>query len=539
MTLAAVTSSAHSEPRRLAFVVAAASAAGALFAWMLFAGAYLPYTDWSKHAALMEIFVHGDETGAAAYWERTLRPTPYWTFYVAVASVSAVTGLDTDLAGRLVLALAAALCVLAHAHLLRQCSRDVRWCVLAPVALLGLPLGYGFGSFLCATPAALFAFARTEALLERPDARRTALLAAALVLVLLGHGLWVLAVALAVVVRAATFVVAFLRRNHIVPWRTLGRGAVSVLPATLLGLTIAARPVPPAEHFPDLWVGAPLAERLAWMKRALVGQFVEPQVALVVASALALCGVMAAVLARRSAPSRNDVTLPGGLETYALVLLLIALLGPKSLGGPIQVYLIYPRFLAVALVLVLCAPRVRLHGARAWLLVACMAAVPVYAAHAQRAVVQRASAAAADFDGVRRMVPRSSRVLALWAPDAHDALAAFPGFWPAFWLGVDGARFSTGLFDYAAHPVFRRKHVQAPLELRGLAFRPDVHGAGWDYVVVRGSALVARLDAARSYAPVGASGGYHVYRNTALVPEAPNAAARSPASPHADAPGLR
>jgi hypothetical protein len=514
-----VTQSSH------ALVVGAiAIAAFALLAWVLFAGAYLPYTDWAKHAALVEILAHGPQTGADAYWERTLRPTPYWTFYATVAAVVQLTGLDADFAGRWVLAGAAALVVLAHAHLLRACRRDVRFCVLAPLALMGLPLGYGFGSFLCATPAALFAWARTEVLLQDARWRNVVLLAAAYVLVLLGHGLWALAVMLAVFVRVVVFVVVLRRRLGVLPWVTLLRGALSLLPAAVLGGAMVARPVPPVEHIPVFWEHAPLAERLDWMKRALVGQFVAPREAAVFALALALCGLWSVVLVRRGSSLRSSPSsssFAGGLETYAFVLLFLALLGPKSLGGPVQVYLIFPRFLGAALALVLCVPRVVLRTRAAWALWTWTSAVPVFAATAQHAVVAHASRIAADFDGVRALVPQHALVLALWAPDAQDPLRAFPGFWPGFWLGIDGAAFSTGLFNYEAHPVFRKKSSWAPAEVRALAFRPDVHGRGWEYVVVRGRVLAERLDASSQFVLVGSSGRYRVYRNQTVAPRAP------------------
>src|SRR3990167_7650595 len=121
--------------------------AGALFSalahgYALFSGGYLPYIDWSNHLGLISILAHGGDSGALAYATRSLEPTPYLLFYAVTAGIAQLV--SVDVAAKLSLLLASALMTLDAADLAESSGRSPRLGLVAPMALYGISMGFGF-----------------------------------------------------------------------------------------------------------------------------------------------------------------------------------------------------------------------------------------------------------------------------------------------------------------------------------------------------------------------------------------------------------
>ena len=224
-------------------VVGGAVFAAGLHAWMLFVGEYVPYYDWPSHLGLISIFAHASETGAAAYFDRSWAPTPYLLFYLVSAALAQF--MDVASAAKLAFCGASAGSTFAAAWLAATCGRDPRLGLIAPLSLFGYALGYGFVSFVFATPFALACWASVEELLnahreDRPRERPAVHVALWLALCYLAHALMILTVGLTVLLRVAVYCTLALRRGPRYALSPVAWMAAALAPTLgLVGTTLA------------------------------------------------------------------------------------------------------------------------------------------------------------------------------------------------------------------------------------------------------------------------------------------------------------
>jgi hypothetical protein len=204
-----------------------------------------------------------------------------------------------------------------------------------------------------------------------------------------------------------------------------------------------------------------------------------------------------------------------GLEIYASLAALLFFFGPMAVSWPSSIWLIYPRFGVIALVLVLLLPRCDLRG-WAGAVVALLGLIPIaFNASLNAEQVRNFSEWARPYDSVRAQIPPHQRVLAVTAPDdhidppiEHNAILGLQ-----FYLMVDGASYVAQLFDKPELPVHWRHDIvlRAPHSAAPLTFDPTTHGVDFDYLVLRGSELVDRTNAAGLHVRVGAVGPWTIF----------------------------
>lgn len=506
----------------LGALFAAAATGGALFA-----GRYLPYIDWSNHLGLISVLADGGDSGALDYMTRSWLPTPYILFYGLAALLAQV--MPANVAAASLLVAAGAGCCLGAAALAEACGRDPRVGLIAPLGMFGVSMGYGFASFVFATPILLFALAAGERLLaaDPPGRRRAAAwLSVVLCAAFLGHALIFVVAAALLGVRS---VLAGLGR-----WRD-GAKATLEAPLWMLG---AAVPVillaAPATviHLVNPWTeegsAAAGASQLAYFvdfshhRASLWGHLLErgsSEHVLVMKWSLGLLALWTGLSIVRPHPKRPP---PGlGLELYATALLLLFLVGPNSIEWPSSLWFIYPRFGVVAGMVIFCLPRCDLRGWLGLPIAALALALVAWNASINAAHVERFSGWAARYDPVRRAIPQKSRILALTVVPPGDLARLHPAMGSLYFYHlVDGASYVAFLFDAAALPVRQKKDVKprAPFWKTPHIFDPKTHGKDYDFLILRGQGLIDIAKDGGAHDLLKNIDGWHVFKTRQPTP---------------------
>ena len=512
-------------------VVVAAVAEG----YVLFAGEYAPYIDWSNHLGLISILAHGDEMGALAYAERSFAPRPYLLFYAVAAFFSFVVSVPA--AAKLALVLAAVASVAAMAMLLRTLERPVIGALLAPLVLYGYARGYGFSSFIFTLPLVLLVLATFERLLRRlSDSRAVATFGGALLLCYLGHALCALPAAVAVALRFLVFAIGK-------PVRWVVRGAAVTALAVVPSLVCAAiawtdlgperAGVTLHRANPDIFLwGSSLSDRWAGLgghmiERGSPGHWttmygVAGLFVLLLVVQLGQAAFRYAVSAqgghREAATSDAPTPLGGeadrGAVVYAVFFALLYAVGPESIGWPMGVWMVYPRYATLGALALFLLPRPRLSP------VAQVAtAVVAFGLVAHNATLNRGHVAnfnrwASNYDGVRAAVPAKATVLALTSPEPGDWIRSHHALGSLYFYHLcDGAAYTAFLFDNPLHPVrMKPDRPQAPPWNNPGAYSPTVHGVQFDYLVLRGRRFVEATRKAGRHEVVVSHQGWVVFK---------------------------
>lgn len=484
----------------------AAIVAVAAHANMLFVGRYLPFIDWSNHVGLIAILANGGETGALAYAERSFAPTPYWLFYMTTAAVAQVVSVEA--AAKIVFLLASFAMPLAGAYLAQAFSRSPRLGAIAPLALSGFALGYGFASFVFTLPLVLFTLGAAERLLcaSEADRRRATLrLAALLVATYLGHALLFGFVVVALFARIGF---ALLRdRADVRPF------VLAALPSGALTIWTLASTSSWRES------GAVVADHWATFERpahtlATLGRDLlqrgddRHDFTMLAALALLVAHVVGAIVRRQRGRF--------GLEIYAALAILLYAFGPMTLERPVQVWMVAPRFATLAALFVFVLPPVDLRGR--WGIASVVFALSIVVVDAQinRATIAKFNRIGRYYDPVRRHIPRGSTFLALTLVPPGDVATFHPAARSLFFHHLsDGAAYTAYLFDNPLHPVRPKKEgrPRAPFWRDVSTFDPTTHGVDFDYLILRGAPLVERTEQAGLHKLVAEENGWFVFRS--------------------------
>lgn len=557
------------------FVWAAASIGMAATAYALFAGRYLPYIDWSNHLGLIAVLADGGSTGALDYLERSFAPSPYLLFYLVTAAIAQIV--PVDVAAKISIVLSTGLFVCAIASLAEACGRSPRIAAIAPLAVFGVSLGYGFGSFVFGTPFLFASLAAGERLFARLDARRVAWLALWLSLTYLAHGfLWLVTLVLLALrgfLELCWIIWTSRRSGGAALSRAVLRLVVglflSIVPAVLLALpaTLAQVSKPEIEagseapagatkifHFAD-WqehrhqFGGHLLERGSSTHWTIMHLTAALWLLLLLAPAFAaLANAVRGTTAPRSdaasrTPSATNFIAPDsqtaaapptpsatnfiGPEVYGLLLAALFLFGPMSVEWPSSIWYVYPRFGVIAAAALFVIPRPALHRTLrgAAILAACSALV-LWNAHLNAQHIRNFSAWAGQYDPIREAVPRGARVLALTVVSGPDLSQMHPAMGSLYFYHlVDGASYTAFLFDKASLPVHSRSGVEqpkAPFWRTPHEFDPRVHGVEFDYLVLRGSNLISRTKSAGTHELVKEANGWNVFKTQNPKPRPQN-----------------
>lgn len=501
-------------------------------AYALFAGRYLPYIDWSNHLGLISVLAHGGSTGALDYLERSFAPSPYLLFYAVTALFAqAVT---VDVAAKLSILASTALFVPAVASLAEATGRNPRVAAIAPLAVFGVSMGYGFGSFVFATPFLFASLAAAERLLFAPRERRlrsAGWLALWLVLTFCAHGFLFLCTALLLFLRTMLRAAAVMRaeglRAGAVPVVLIGTSAV---PAVLAALPSTLRQIaqPEIEAGSEQPEGGPLLHFVSWAEHRvqLGGHLLERGSAQhwwVMYGAAALLGLLLAGALlqrlRRTTPAQSRTFAP---ELYAGLLVLLFLAGPMSVEWPSSIWFVYPRFGVIAAVALFLLPRVELPRVASVAFVVLALGLVGWNARLNAQHIRNFSQWASAYDPVRAEIPRGARVLALTVVGGGDLTQRHPALGSLYFYHlVDGASYTAFLFDKASLPVHSKSDVaqpRAPFWRAPGSFDPRTHGVDFDYLVLRGSGLVSKTRSAGLHELVREVDGWSVFRTLAPSP---------------------
>lgn len=496
----------------------ASFAAIATHAWMIFAGPYLPYIDWSNHLGLISILANGGETGALAYADRSFLPTPYWLFYMVTAAWAQIVSVTA--AAKLTFLMATGLMTFGAAYLATATGRSARIGLFAPLAMFGYPFGYGFASFVCAMPLALFTFGAAERALRTPTPRRLAVLAATLALTYLGHALVFGFVVLLLGVRITVHLVA-LAIDRKLDWRRPAGLVAAAVPTVLLAMPALATLTPWMEEggrTTGEWMTfagrthslAKLGQHL--LERGSADHWLTMKLTLLFVVALAVFSIFRGLKGRAG----------WGLEIYAACAAALYLWGPVTLERPMQVWMIYPRYATFAALLLFMLPKADLRGWLGGAVASLALGLVLYNASINRNTIVVFNRAAAYYDPVRTLIPRGSRVLALTIPKVGDLSKVHPSMNSLFFYHlVDGAAYTAFLFDTPMHPVRPKKRgrPRAPFWRKINLFNPHEHGVDFDYLVIRGDGLVRRVKGAGLHELVRDVAGWHVFRTKNPTPK--------------------
>lgn len=517
-------------------VVLGGAAVGAVATgWAVLAGRYLPYIDWAAHLGLISVLAGGGETGALDYFTRSFAPSPYLLFYLASAAIAQLA--PVDVAAALVLCVTAALLTLGAAALAAATGRDPRLAAIAPLAMFGVSMGWGFGSFVVATPLMFFALAASERALEtatsgdRPGRRAaTVALGAWLALLFLGHGFLFFTTLSSIGLRALSAALTEARRSR---HRALELVAIPVL-AAIPAVTLALPATITLLRSPSMETGArrpealvdfyPLARHLEGiggdlLERGSPAHWTVMQGTLAWLVVLLATSIVDGLRGRPREPRRRF-----GLELHAAFFTALYLFGPMTVEWPSSIWMIYPRFAVIAALLILLLPRVSLRGARAALV---LPALVLVAANAELNArhVRSFTAAAAPYDGVRALIPPGQRILQLTVPGPgepgleHHAMGSLWAY-----LMVDGASYVAFLFDKSELPVHSKPGVtppRAPHWTSPGSFDPRTHGTDYDYLVLRGGPIIQRTHAAGLHELVAEVDRWVIFRTKSPSPRPP------------------
>jgi hypothetical protein len=480
-----------------------AMTAAAAHAWIFFAGEYLPYIDWSNHVGLSALFAHG-----GPYVERSLLPTPYLLFYAFTALLGLAIGVVA--AAKIALVLSTILFTFGAAFLAEFTGRDPRLGLIAPLALFGINLGWGFASFLFAMPLMLFVLAWTERAIDRPNDRRTlATLALFLLLAYLGH-------AMLFAVTSATVLVRALLARRVKPI------AIAALPTILVAIPILLRTI--FSPWREAGAHAPKETRMftfAWdrqlanlggdlLERGSSEHWITMQLALAL---LAFWLVLSMFRARRSRGG-------AGLEIYASCLAALYLFGPQAIEWPFAVWMVHARFATLAVLLLFLLPKVDLRGKLGAALSVLPLGLVLHNAAINRQHVLWFNRQAELYDPVRRAIPKGARVLALSVVPQGDLMRRHHALGSLYFYHLaDGASYTAFLFDQALQPLhLTKERPRAPFWRSPGSFNAQTHGKDFDYLVLRGDGLIGRAKKSTNHELVGEFNGWAVFRTKEPTP---------------------
>ncbi len=451
--------------------------AGAILssAWVFFAGRYLPYRDWAGHVGLAAVLAEGAETGADLYFIRSWIPTPYYLFYALTAL--GTPWLGAEVAAKLTLVLTAGLLTVGAAAWAQSTGRSPRLAGIASLALFGLPLGYGFSSYLLATPFLFLSMAELEYTL---NGRRRWLLPVFLALALVGHGLVFLFTAILVAARTFVFV-ARTRRKLL-----LLQVPLAALPALILTLPSLLhrlqRPFVSPEFIsakgpPALFTQTPARAHLdtLWSDLLDRGAGAHHHTAALVLIWWALLWLTAW---RRPQRSSHGIALAAGL------LVLCFFWGPVNLGWPVTFWVVYARAAPLAALALSLLPSPRLDG-RWGATLAIAALVPVFHnAWLNHQQVLLFSKQVAGYDQVRAAIPPGRKVL---------PLTQGPQLWATlgFLHLADGAAYVPVGHVPEELPVHRSNHPSTPYNPQPSELNQGI-AVQYDWLVLKGPWLHQR-----------------------------------------------
>lgn len=494
--------------------------AGALMtAHVLFAGTYLPYIDWSNHLALISVLAHGGESGALDFMTRSWAPTPYLLFYGLSAGFAQLT--TVDVAAKLALIVSSFGYTLSLSALAEALGRDPRQGLIAPLAFFGVSMGYGFASFVFATPFLFFALAAAEPIyLQRAKRRHFILLGLWLICAYLGHALIFLVTALLLLARG---IYSLLIQRKVKPWLHIGLAALPAIllaiPATIEHISQPWNEVGTATQGPKQWFYfVDSSQHLAGFWGHLLERGSTTHI--FVMKSAGVLWLLWLILGAFRPKARANATRPS-LLIYVGGLTALFAIGPNSMEWPSSLWMIYPRFGVIAAMALFVLPRPGFQGRWGIVLALFSLCLVGWNGAINRSHITRFNQWANKYEPVRKLIPKGARVLALTVPQGRDLTHNHPALGSLyFYHMVDGASYVAFMFDAAALPVRQKKDKQpkAPFWKTPHAFDPKVHGVDFDYLVLRGQGLVRRTDRAGLHDKVGSPNGWTVYQTKKPTP---------------------
>ena len=493
-------------PNRLLdpILIGGALIATGIHAWVYFAGFYLPFYDWPNHIGLISIFAHGDELGGLKYFERSFIPTPYALFYYLSGLLAQVV--PVVVAAKLTLVLTSPILIFSVAYLLWVHGREPRLALISPMAIFGHALGYGFASFVFALPFLFLTLAEFERILlnlsagynlSHPRVRWSVLrLACILILCFLGHALVFIAAAWVVGVRFIAYLIINARFELVLMGRAFGALLVSYMGAAFLVLLriviLYSEPLRKTETTPldaaRPWLIFPPMEQ-RWSR--LAGHLIDRGSAEHMFSMYAVVAAWGLLIVLAIFFRSKAERLFGGYLSVTAGILALYVLGPDSIEKPFSVWLFYSRFATSAAIALWCLPPVRLRGVVGLGVSVLMILTLAYDASLQRKHVIQMSSVAAQYDPVRKLVPKGKRILGLtYGVPPGDVSTFHPTMRCLYFYHLaDGAAYAAYLFDNPLIPIRYRRGIQkpkAPFWRTPQVFHPSIHGREFDILILRG-----------------------------------------------------
>ena len=502
-------------------------------AYVFFAGEYVPYMDWSNHIGLISVLAHGGESGATLYYERSIAPSPYLLFYLLTALIAQLTSVVN--AAKISLLIATVSCTLGAAALAEATDRSPRIALGAPLILFGHSLGYGFASYVFTMPLILWVLAYAERLLstfealdpeQRAQKRRpAAMFSALLALTFLSHGLAFAIVCFLLAVRVSVFALSRLRRGWRAAIHPVGWVAVCTIPALLLGLTslviLKMRPSRATETTPmqarDIFKFTPIEQRL----NALGDHLLERGSAEHWITMKAVVVVFVLILIFSFIKRRPRRSTMYGLELHALVLALLWSVGPDWIGVPFVIWGVASRMATLAALMIFMLPRANLDGLGPGALASLSLGLVIHGASINAKHVRNTSKLAAQYDPIRKLIPKKSRYIAVWKHAPGDPMSRQGALRTLYFYHLaDGAAYSAFTFDNPLTPVrnIPQRKLPTPHWGRPWHFNPLKEGKSYDHVIARGPKVIERIRKAGVHKEIGAANGWVVFENKTPPP---------------------
>ena len=500
-------------------IVLGALAGAIVTAHVLFTGPYLPYIDWSNHLALISVLAHGGESGALDFMTRSWAPTPYLFFYGLSAGFAQITAVDA--AAKLSLVVSAFGYTMSLSALASALGRDPRQGIVAPLAFFGVSMGYGFASFVFATPFLFFTLAAAEPIfLGKAKSRQKFILGFWLICAYLGHALIFLVAALLLLFRG---ILGLFVEKKFRPWFQIG---LASLPAILLAIPATV------EHVSQPWteIGSTAEGPKQWFYFVDITQHLNgfwghllergSSTHILVMKCAALLWLVWLIIGFFRPRSRAHAAWPS-LLIYVGGITALFIVGPNSMEWPSSLWMIYPRFGVIAAMALFLLPRPGFQGRWGIIFALCGFGLVMWNGSINRGHIERFNQWAKKYDPVRELIPKGARVLALTVPQGRDFTHNHPALGSLyFYHMVDGASYVSFMFDAAALPIrqIERTKPRAPFWRTPYTFNPKVHGIDFDYLVLRGKSLVSRTDRAALHTKLGSPNGWTVYKTKNPTP---------------------
>lgn len=461
----------------------------------MFVTPFLPLADLPANAAqgaLIPSILFDSKSLAAYHYKIQWAPVPYWSTHLIVALLSPVFG--GLAAAKMLVGLVVLGFPLAVMRVLIALGRDARLGVWAFLLSWDHNVYAGWNAYMLGMSIALVGVAW---LLEA-DTPRAALRVAVLSAV----------VAVTHVQAVAYFglmcVALALVRRPLVKALWLHAIACSGFALTVVPWLLGRWTGQPATHVPFSFELPPLTERLASLFKYTLDNQPKPDDTLWTGSAFLLLLFGAPLLSSlpQSGEGRDDkwrspIAAAAVLVSVPLLLYLVL---PMTISGPINHWYTYPRYATIALASLLFLPRARFTGLKAlWLLpgavcvVLCQLRVAAqFADYAQRA---------RPFLEIIAHVRPNSAYLPLELDDSDTATKLPPFNQIHSYIAAVKQGYDPHLFDNDAIPVLYRQDRRLPQTQWNApeAFTLQDHGRFYDYVVVQG----LRRDPLARLRPVG------------------------------------